>query len=362
MNRTVLYRRRRLVFEPFESRLCLSTVAFGLNNIDCCAIDAISYLVGSHATTVDVDGDGDLDVLLASTASVSWLANVDGKGQFGPRRTISTEALYFRTVALSELDGDGDPDVLSAETTREYDTAVIAWHENLDGQGKFGKRKLLTKQAAFWISAEAADMDGDGDLDVLSATSVYKDHKVAWYENTVGRGTFAAKQILDSDSSRTIAADDVDGDGDLDVVSGSSDDGRFAWLEQRLLGDANDDGVFNSSDLVRILQAGKYNDGVTGNSTFDDGDWNGDGEFDSTDLVLALQAGHCVSAALGSSKPIRATAAACSPRRTGFAQRVEAIASGIGPEAYGMKQTVRSFRIRVGRTSCRRLVHCLGPE
>jgi hypothetical protein len=56
-------------------------------------------------------------------------------------------------------------------------------------------------------------------------------------------------------------------------------------------GDANHDAVFNSSDLVLVLQAGEYEDDIAGNSTWEEGDWNGDGDFDSRDLVLAFQLG-----------------------------------------------------------------------
>ena len=48
----------------------------------------------------------------------------------------------------------------------------------------------------------------------------------------------------------------------------------------------------DSSDLVRVFQAGEYEDQIEGNSSFGTGDWNGDGEFDSSDLVMAFQAGH----------------------------------------------------------------------
>ena len=47
------------------------------------------------------------------------------------------------------------------------------------------------------------------------------------------------------------------------------------------LGHANRDGVFNSSDLVAISVAGEYEDGIPGNSTWEEGDWNGDGDCDS---------------------------------------------------------------------------------
>jgi hypothetical protein len=56
-------------------------------------------------------------------------------------------------------------------------------------------------------------------------------------------------------------------------------------------GDSNFDGVFDSSDLIRIFQTGEYEDQRPRNSTWEDGDWNLDGEFDSGDLVYAFQAG-----------------------------------------------------------------------
>jgi hypothetical protein len=60
-------------------------------------------------------------------------------------------------------------------------------------------------------------------------------------------------------------------------------------------GDANRDGVFDSSDLVLIFAAGKYEDNEPKNARWDDGDWDGDQEFTSADLVYAFQTGGYVS-------------------------------------------------------------------
>lgn len=56
-------------------------------------------------------------------------------------------------------------------------------------------------------------------------------------------------------------------------------------------GDANLDGVFDSSDLVTVFAAGQYEDGLPSNSGWASGDWNGDQEFDSSDLVWVFQEG-----------------------------------------------------------------------
>jgi hypothetical protein len=78
------------------------------------------------------------------------------------------------------------------------------------------------------------------------------------------------------------------------MIGGRIDMGAF---ESRSVGDSNGDGVFNSSDLVKVFQAGKYEDDVDNNANFDEGDWNGDGDFDTSDLVFAFQTGNYVFAA-----------------------------------------------------------------
>jgi hypothetical protein len=69
-------------------------------------------------------------------------------------------------------------------------------------------------------------------------------------------------------------------------------------------GDSNHDGRFDSSDFVVVFQAGEYEDGVPGNSTFEEGDWNGDGDFDSTDFVFVFTLGHYVAAAQPLTQPL----------------------------------------------------------
>lgn len=57
-------------------------------------------------------------------------------------------------------------------------------------------------------------------------------------------------------------------------------------------GDANSDGVFDSTDLIAVFQVDEYEDDVVGNSTWAEGDWNCDGDFDTQDLIAAFQVGN----------------------------------------------------------------------
>ncbi|KAK3267056.1 hypothetical protein CYMTET_24363, partial [Cymbomonas tetramitiformis] len=78
----------------------------------------------------------------------------------------------------------------------------------------------------------AADVDGDGDIDVLSAS--YGDDKIAWYANN-GSGVFGSQQVISTlaDNARSVYAADVDGDGDMDVLSASLLDSKIAWCTNR---------------------------------------------------------------------------------------------------------------------------------
>ena len=77
-------------------------------------------------------------------------------------------------------------------------------------------------------------------------------------------------------------------------ISAAPSPGSVTLHEPHQIGDSNHDGVFDSADLTFVLAAGKYNDGIPHNATFEEGDWNQDGDFDELDIVYAFTAGHYV--------------------------------------------------------------------
>jgi flagellar capping protein FliD len=194
-------------------------------------ISTDAYSIGVYAA--DVDGDGDLDALSASVGigptveSIAWYENVGGGGTSWVLHTISTAVSGVNSVYAADVDGDGDLDALSASTFDDK----IAWYENAGGGGTSWALHTISTSADGAVSVYAADVDRDGDLDALSAS--FNDDKIAWYENVGGGGTSWVLHTISTiaDSARSVYAADVDGDGDLDALSASGDDNKVAWYE-----------------------------------------------------------------------------------------------------------------------------------
>ncbi len=297
----------------------------------------------------DLDQDGDIDVLAASSRygpshlrtdddvhKVVWFQNTDGQGNYGPEQVITTGVVEPRLVSAADLDGDGDMDVLSASRGE----VAIAWYENTDGRATFGPQRVINPHAPAVNSVRTADMDADGDLDVLATFG--RDRKAAWYENTDGRGSFGPQQVItisagddifavdfdtDGDTDiltsisvwyentggaegfvsrelvefgvgdqRLVHVEDVDGDGDFDLLAASDLDDKVVWYDNltagvapHLAGDANEDGRFDRLDIQQVLESARYRTGEP--AAWHEGDWNRDGLFDQLDLIYALANG-----------------------------------------------------------------------
>ncbi len=189
-----------------------------------------SSSVGSHAVVIgDIDGDGDMDIIGGREGGLYKWVN-DGSGGFTETNLGSTYQ-YALALGLGDIDGDGDLDVITGEgkITTEYLGIVRKWVN--DGSGGFTKSDLGTVGNWVW-AISLGDIDGDGDLDIISGN---------WASNTIykwvndGSGGFTETNLGSCTRSvRTTALGDIDGDGDLDIVncdnSGGADEWFYTWF------------------------------------------------------------------------------------------------------------------------------------
>lgn len=176
----------------------------------------------------DLNGDGYMDVVIASTIGYKlvWQENIDGKGNFGVEKVISSNAGNVTSVFATDIDGDGDVDILTATGCNNE----ILWYENTNSEGVFGEEQLITSIAQYAFCVYAADIDSDGDMDVISASR--DDDKIAWYQND-GNGNFGTQLVVSTaiEGARSVYAKDLDGDGDIDLISGAYVGNIVSWHE-----------------------------------------------------------------------------------------------------------------------------------
>lgn len=185
----------------------------------------------AHVEVVDFDRDGDQDVLVASMGIIT--PNTDrigavvvlenqGAGRFAPRRIVD-ETYRVTDVRAGDLDGDGDLDLAVAKFG--YLEGEVVWLENRGGW-RFHSHPLLGLAGA--IHAPVADVDADGDLDVLALVS--QDWEEVYCFENDGRGRFTPRVLFGStnrdfgSSGMTVADLDRDGDPDLVVTNGDGFD------------------------------------------------------------------------------------------------------------------------------------------
>ncbi|MEO2017600.1 MAG: VCBS repeat-containing protein [Fuerstiella sp.] len=189
-----------------------------------------------HVPVDDYDNDGDPDIaaLISQNDEEVWIFENPGNGSFEPiaHRVWGTTDFDrgFAGMVKCDLDQDGDTDfLLSAGDNLELIYPCpqpghgCIWLENR-GNFEFTSHQIATLGGTY--AADAADMDGDGDIDVVLA-SMFNDWKkphstsLAWLEND-GHQTFSAWHIASQPTHLcTVSCGDLNGDGLPDIAAGS---------------------------------------------------------------------------------------------------------------------------------------------
>ena len=193
----------------------------------------------------DFDGDGDLDAVVANNSLQLNMVyeNVGGAFTTAPV-DLGTHTARSLSLAVGDLDLDGDLDIVVGNTQSN-----IVFHEN-DGTGTFSDAQNISLTAGRTWPVILIDVDGDGDLDVIEGQDQSRVNRI--YRNKRANNSnlaFVSEDIgTDTFSTRAMVVGDVNGDGNIDLITG--DHGANNHLYR---GDAS--GNFPNSEEVQPAQA-----------------------------------------------------------------------------------------------------------
>jgi hypothetical protein len=178
---------------------------------------------GEGTALGDIDGDGDLDIAHNGV----WLENplpAGGLSAPWPRHEFAPGAPHDVGVLVADIDGDGRNDLVLAPS--ESAGRPFVWYESATPRTGPWTAHVIDPAVSYFHTFKAADMDGDGDLDLVTAEMHQSSDpdEVSVYRSE-GGGLAWSKQVVATTGSHNLRVADIGSDGDIDIIGANWSDG-----------------------------------------------------------------------------------------------------------------------------------------
>jgi hypothetical protein len=203
----------------------------GLSWIEQTIDNNFNYTQSISAGDFNLDGNTDIVAAALYANQIAWYQNDGGNPIQWTKRTISNNFSMAHSVEVCEINGDSLPDVLGAA----YGGHEIAFWQNKGGNPIIWEKHSIDNSYSGPLEVCAADIDNDGDIDIAATAGI--GGEVAWWSNEGGYPIQWVKHIISSNfyDAWPLSLADIDSDGDVDVIAGSSSLDEIRFWENSLI-------------------------------------------------------------------------------------------------------------------------------
>ncbi|OFX38062.1 MAG: hypothetical protein A2X03_03770 [Bacteroidetes bacterium GWA2_40_15] len=180
----------------------------------------------------DIDGDGFIDLAVGKVygnekaRGVVWYKNTGNGTPNWEEYPVTTTSFHPDRIRIADINGDGRQDVIITEERwpgKEPDASMYWVEQDIDAGAIIWKRHTIVTQYTM-NNLDVADVDRDGDIDIITCEHKGPNEQLQIWEND-GKGNFL-KHVIDRGKESHLGSQfaDLDNDGDLDIVSTAWDD------------------------------------------------------------------------------------------------------------------------------------------
>ena len=192
----------------------------------------------------------------------------DAQIELEPNVVVSKDILPdgLSDIEAGDINNDGNIDLVTSDLNDER----IYWHDNITGKGEFVSTKLVCGYCIRTTDLHLDDVDEDGDLDIITLSN--SRDTVTWLENIDGTGNFQNRHIINdsTEDPSSLNVEDYDNDGRTDLAF-TDDDGNI-YIYRKI-------GAPSIYDEPLVISNSFFDGAILSSS-----DINGDGNMD---LILA---------------------------------------------------------------------------
>lgn len=190
-------------------------------------------LPGAYDVAVaDLDGDGEIEIAASGWRIGNQFCCFKRRGGIWERQFVDENVPEARAVCIADLDGNDKLDLLGTVCAGNQ----VVWYENCGSSNGLKWKKHIIDETTRPYHGHPADMDGDGDADVVMALRGEQDSdldgSIVWYENEESAGARWRKHRIGAfPGAFEAVAGDLDGDGEQEVVASSIGTGQLALFK-----------------------------------------------------------------------------------------------------------------------------------